>query len=78
MKRLLGLMLLMVVLVGCGEADAPPVTALKKLGAGIQRNAQSEIDQVSLFDTQVTDAGMSYSGWTTIRGRSLSEFQEHE
>ena len=51
-------MLLMVVLVGCGEANAPPaesspttaesVAALEKLGAKLKRNGQGEIVMVGL------------------------------
>jgi len=59
MKRLLGMLLLLtLVLVGCGEADAPPVTALEKLRAKIKRNEQGEIVEVYLSNTQVTDVGL--------------------
>ena len=73
MQRLMGMMLLLTaVLMGCGEADAPPATALKQLGAGIQRNAQGEIDGVSLCDTQVTDAGLVHlAGLTNLRVLTL-------
>ena len=51
MKRLMGMLLLLtLVLVGCGEADAPPgkssptteesVSALETLGAKVKRNEQ--------------------------------------
>jgi len=74
MKRLLGILLLLtLVLVGCGEADAPPVATLKKLGAEIEldpvatveklgakveRNGQGEIVSVSFSGTQITDADL--------------------
>ena len=66
----------MVVLVGCGEANAPPaesspttaesVAALEKLGAKLKRNGQGEIVMVSLPNTpdvtQVTASNSSYIG----------------
>ena len=39
-------------------ADADAVTALKKLGAEIERNEQGEVVNVFLFDTKITDAGL--------------------
>ncbi len=64
MKRLLGLMLLIMVLVGCGEANAPPaesspttphvteafVSALENFE--IKRNARGEIVAIALANTQ--------------------------
>jgi len=56
MKRLLGMLLLLtVILVGCGA----PVAALKKLGTKIHRNSQGEIVELHLSSTQVTDAGVA-------------------
>ena len=87
MKRLLGLMLLMVVLVGCGEANAPPaesspttaesVAVLEKLGAKLYRNGQGEIVNVNLSNKKdVIDAALVHlTGLTSLTYLGLSDTQ---
>ena len=53
MKRLLGLLLVMGV-VGCDLS----VARLEDKGANLTKNEQGEIIEVSLWDTEITDAGL--------------------
>ena len=53
-------------------AVADPVTALKKLGAEIERNEQGEVVNVFLFDTKITDAGLPHlKGLTSLQTLNL-------
>ena len=84
MKKSLVAILLLSLIVGCGESEqgekqpsADPVAALENLGATIKRNGQDEVVELDVslnanFPESMTDAGLKrLTGWTTLQKLNL-------
>ena len=74
--RLLLLTLLLITLVGCGVDIEARLEALNVSGAEVVTDGDGQVTQISLADTQITNAGLEHlKGLTNLEGLWLNDTQ---